>query len=169
MAWNEETNGQTNSPADGRANGATEALFQSAVPNPELNLGQAPGRIPEANADALAAQGPSGMENGMPNEAYRPGAGPINPLIQQGQPQISQPAVAIGAGMPGAALPMQSAQSPAQTDDETGADDVVWVNRAKRIIAGTHGDPHRQVQLLQQLSVVYLKERYGRSVHADEV
>lgn len=74
---------------------------------------------------------------------------PVNPLL-------SQPAVPLGP-------------SGAQQDDETGTDDLVWVNRAKRVIAGTHGDPHRQVQLLQQLSVVYLKERYGRTVRADDV
>ena len=56
------------------------------------------------------------------------------------------------------------------TDDDrqVPADDVIWVNRAKRAIAETHGDPHRKVQLIQHLRAVYLKQRFGRTVHTDE-
>ena len=53
-------------------------------------------------------------------------------------------------------------------DDTTDADDAEWVGRAKRAIAGTHGDPHRQVQLIQHLRSQYLKQRFGRTVHTDE-
>jgi hypothetical protein len=69
--------------------------------------------------------------------------------------------------MPGSAVANVPAAATIQ-DEESNQDDAVWVGRAKRIIAQTQGDPRRQVQLLQQLSVVFLKERYGRSVHSDD-
>ncbi len=154
MAWNEQV-------ADGTAQTPPRPEYQSggdySGPPATSNI--------EINTPRLTD---------LPAENYQPGAGttarPVNPLIQQGQPSVSQPAVAIGANIPGGPLAAPGAsKKPSLDDDDSGVDDVVWVNRAKRVIAGTKGDPHRQVQLLQQLSVVYLKERYGRSVHADEV
>jgi hypothetical protein len=96
-------------------------------------------------------------------------APPINPLIQQVQPvaSVSQPVVSVASGMANP-LPHAAAPPANSMDDDTVQDDALWVNRAKRIIAQTQNDPHRQVQLLQQLSVVFLKERYGRSVHTDD-
>ncbi len=113
----------------------------------------------------------SAIDSDMPIQHVA--TGPVNPLIQQGQPPLGQPSTAATSGMGNSMgseplAPPIASDTSFQNDDETGVDDVVWSSRAKRIIAGTRGDPHRQVQLLQQLSVVYLKERYGRSVHADE-
>jgi hypothetical protein len=53
-------------------------------------------------------------------------------------------------------------------DDALDADDAQWVQRAKRAIASSQGDPHRQVQLVQHLRAQYLKQRFGRTVHTDE-
>jgi len=66
--------------------------------------------------------------------------------------------------------PMQQPMLPnaAQSQDEATDNDVVWINRTKRVIAQTHGDPFRQVQLIQQLRVLYLKERFNRNVQAKD-
>jgi len=101
---------------------------------------------------------------GAPASSSMPPAFPSNPL-QSIQP-IGAPAATSGAmaGMPA------MAQQPAavQTNDNIpDADDTEWVNRAKRAIRSTQGDPHRQVQLIQHLRSQYLKQRFGRSVHTD--
>lgn len=53
---------------------------------------------------------------------------------------------------------------PSSQGNEQTEEDVVWIERAKSIVAQTQGDPHKQAQLLQQLSALYLKERFGREV-----
>jgi hypothetical protein len=85
--------------------------------------------------------------------------GPANPMMQRaaGQVGVDQPAM---AQRPQMAQPLN--------DDRVDVDDVEWVNRAKRVISGTQGDPHRQVQLIQHLRSQYLKQRFGRTVHTDE-
>jgi hypothetical protein len=163
MTWNEQTDGQT----DGQITSAPDSAPRYGMPSaPEF---QVTPPLSDGSGDTMNRPGLPGLESDMPREKYLADAAPVNPLIRQGQPSVSQPAVALAAGMASGPLPVQSTAAPLETDDESDVDDIVWVNRAKRIIASTHGDPHRQVQLLQQLSVVYLKERYGRSVHADEV
>lgn len=57
---------------------------------------------------------------------------------------------------------------PGTDSDQSDASDDIWIERTKRAIAETQGDPHRQVQLLQHLSVLYLKERFNREVQADK-
>jgi hypothetical protein len=52
--------------------------------------------------------------------------------------------------------------------DQTDAHDDIWIERSKRAIAETQNDPFRQVQLLQHLNKLYLKERFGREVQADK-
>jgi hypothetical protein len=136
--------------------------------NPALSQVGAPvtGAGPSMSPDIPLNNPGSPMAADIPSQA----APPINPLIQQVQPvaTVSQPAVSVASGMLANPLP-QAPVAPANSmDDDTVQDDALWVNRAKRIIAQTQNDPHRQVQLLQQLSVVFLKERYGRSVHADD-
>lgn len=131
-----------------------------APPNAAPNL-------PGMNPNLVPGAGAYPAEQLMPQETY-PGGVPANPLLRQAAPPVSQQAVAAGAGMAGPLPAAAQTQAPDQ-GDETDVDDVVWVNRTKKVIATTHGDPHRRVQLLQQLSVLYLKEKYGRTVHADEV
>lgn len=86
---------------------------------------------------------------------------PMSPLQQTAAPSVgSQPA----APQPVAITGMQ----PDEGDTEVQADDVVWINRAKRVIADTKGDPRRQTQLIQHLRTQYLKQRYNRQVGAGE-
>jgi len=168
MAWNEQSLPTPGNPVSSGAPGnpgAPEALpprpdaaFQP-MPNPNMQPYPSPEMQPQP--------GTYPAEQLMPKETY-PGGAPINPLMRQAPP-VSQQAVAVGAGMPAGPLPTAAQAQALSRGDETDVDDVVWVNRTKKVIATTHGDPHRRVQLLQQLSVLYLKEKYGRSVHADEV
>lgn len=135
----------------------------------------------------------SGQQNQVPQHAPQPAAGSVssngfygnNPLqgarpgqVQQSAatpaPQLNQapsqpPAVGFGTQPPMPPVAPQQAMSSMQMDDSSvDVGDVQWVNRAKRAIAGTHGDPHRQVQLIQHLRSQYLRQRFGRMVHTDE-
>jgi hypothetical protein len=109
---------------------------------------------------------------------------PANPLNQPGlannggfgQPMPQAPGVSMG--MPGAPSGVQAGIQPVsqavasnapQLDDNiSDVNDQEWVNRAKRAIGSTRGDPHRQVQLIQHLRSQYLKQRFGRTVHTDK-
>jgi hypothetical protein len=77
------------------------------------------------------------------------------------QPQAPQPL------QPQAQQPIPVAASQTE-DDRVPADDLTWINYARRAIAETRGDPHRQVQLLQHIRAQYLKQRFGRVVRTDE-
>ncbi len=57
---------------------------------------------------------------------------------------------------------------PGTDSDQPDTHDDIWIDRTKQAIAETQNDPHRQVQLLQHLSVLYLKERFNREVQADK-
>ena len=128
----------------------------------------------------------SGQQGQVPQNAQQPAAGPAptvnyyganplqpvaaNPLVQPGigsgimtgQPMM--PALGAAPGQPANGVPLN-----AQLDDNiSDVNDAGWVNRAKRAISTTHGDPHRQVQLIQHLRSQYLKQRFGRTVHTDE-
>lgn len=101
-----------------------------------------------------------------------PAAGQLQSQPPFDQPGIGRPASMPQAGPLGVSPAVPTAPQPAQdlmNDNLSDGDDVQWVNRAKRAIASTHGDPHRQVQLIQHLRSQYLKQRFGRTVHTDEV
>jgi hypothetical protein len=134
------------------------------APRPEMGGGVAPGAVPEAY-DGNSLQGQAApAERNMPKETYLPGA---NPLNQMAAPPLS-PMQPIQSAQPAGVAPM-SQQAVVQADDDaTGADDVTWINRSKRVIAETRNDPHRQVQLIQHLRAAYLRQRFGRNVHTDE-
>ena len=136
-----------------------------------------------ANPAAYAAGYTSGYPagTGLPAQtANQPQQIAHNPLQQQAavpapvqpaiQPMAVAPAPVVAAPAPLPAMPQQPAtpQTVQLDDDMPDVHDAEWVNRAKRVIGGTHGDPHRQVQLMQHLRAQYLKQRFGRMVHTDE-
>lgn len=50
-------------------------------------------------------------------------------------------------------------------------DDLIekeWVDKAKKIIAGTYNNPHQREKAVSELQVVYLKKRYGKELGAAE-
>lgn len=128
----------------------------------------------------------SGQQGQVPQNDQQPAAGPVptanyygsNPL----QPPVANPLVQPGIGsgittgqpmMPtvGTTPAAQAASGVSDielNDNASDVNDTEWVNRAKRAISTTHGDPHRQVQLIQHLRSQYLKQRFGRTVHTDK-
>lgn len=88
--------------------------------------------------------------------AYHPAAGPA-------------PANPSAAPIAAPASSTPSTATAAHDTDHMDADDDIWIERTKRAIAETQNDPYRQVQLLQHLNKLYLKERFGREVQADKV
>lgn len=69
---------------------------------------------------------------------------------------------------PAAAVPPPAPAQRVTDGDRPDADDDIWIERTKKAIAETQNDPYRQVQLLQHLNKLYLKERFGREVQADK-
>ncbi len=130
---------------------------------------QAPVPVPPAPAYLRNSplQGPSARpEQQMSNDAFMPGTNPIIPGQSQ-QPPV--PSMAATTPMQGPAVGMPALpRTTTGDDDAVTVDDVEWVNRAKRTIASSQGDPHRQVQLMQHLRSQYLQQRFGRTVHTDE-
>lgn len=50
-------------------------------------------------------------------------------------------------------------------------DDLIekeWVDKAKKIVAETQGDPYQREEAIDKLQVDYLKKRYGRELGAAE-
>lgn len=108
--------------------------------------------VPAASPAPFAGAAP--LAGGQPGQPVAYSAGSIPgaaPAMSAGVPPVAQPTVSVRLD-----------------DDTTDVNDAEWVNRAKRAIAGTHGDPHRQVQLIQHLRSQYLKQRFGRTVHTDK-
>jgi hypothetical protein len=147
---------------------------------------QAPQQVPQNMPPGMSANSvpPAGGTGGVPAPGYY-GANPLqaqamlptaamppagqypaasNPLAQAPLPAAGMPPL---AAQPALAGPMPS-DAAGMDNDTVAVDDLEWVNRAKRVIAGTKGDPHRQVQLVQHLRSQYLKHRFGRTVHTDE-
>lgn len=138
------------------------------------NTGAQPGSLP--------AYGPT--TGSVYGQAYAAPAGQAAgttqppPAPTYANPLLAQPA-APAAGMPAqtpAGPPAQGVAPPAPaiqakvTDESDRPDsgDDIWIERTKRAIAETQNDPYRQVQLLQHLNKLYLKERFGREVQADK-
>lgn len=116
------------------------------------------------NAGAAYAPQPQTMQSAAVQPSTPPPVNqpmPMSPLQQTAAPSIG---VQSTAQQPVVVTGMQ----PDEGDAEVQADDVVWINRAKRVIADTKGDPRRQTQLIQHLRTQYLKQRYNRQVGAGE-
>jgi hypothetical protein len=149
MAWSDQQyqvpqNVQPNMP--GGSMPPAGAPLGSAAPTPGY-YGANPLQGPAA---------PTPMQNAPMPQAPSMG----NPAMQAGQSPLTAMGLPAGGQAPASATSLD--------DDKVALDDVEWVNRAKRVIGGTQGDPHRQVQLIQHLRSQYLKNRFGRTVHTDE-
>jgi hypothetical protein len=160
MVWNEQQ--QPQSPQSPGPSSVPQSPAANNVPNK-------PGYFANNPLQGPMAQPPGQMSGA----GYMPGTNPA------AQPAVPVPAMAAQPAVPAAGLgtavnmpPLAPAAGPAKAaasdDDAMDVDDVEWVNRAKRVITSTQGDPHRQVQLIQHLRSLYLKQRFGRDVHTDE-
>jgi hypothetical protein len=89
----------------------------------------------------------------------------------------SVPAPAVPAPMP-AAVPMQNTGQPSMQQSIAAAlpmdaQDIdliekAWVEKAKMIVARTHGDPYTQNKALSQVKADYIQKRYGKEIKVSE-
>lgn len=85
--------------------------------------------------------------------------------IQAEARQIAMPALPV----PIAATPADDSQQSSDDNTQIVAGDVdliekEWVDKAKKIIASTKGDPHLREKEVNKLQVEYIKKRYGRII-----
>ena len=91
--------------------------------------------------------------------------------------RTEQAPVAPRAGVlppPVVAVPVSGAQPTSPVKDDTSAtpltagdDDLIekeWVDKAKKIVASTKGDPYRREQEVGRLQEDYLRKRYGKEL-----
>lgn len=143
MAWNDQT---ASVPGDGGRPDADGVI----MPPGHFAPPSAPPAMPPG--DGLPA--PASV---MPQSPLMPPPTVVNPehiVAGNSQPVSPQPGgVAQSHGQP----------RPGQPDNR----DDIWIDRTRKAIAETQNDPFRQVQLLQHLNRLYLKERFNRDVHTD--
>lgn len=98
-----------------------------------------------------------------------PENGPSGELQQSGGSQPTAPATSVNTQLP-PIVPVQQPATPAVSDDTPlmAADDEVieqeWVQKAKKIVADTKGDPYSQEKEVGKLQAEYLKKRYGKEI-----
>jgi len=93
----------------------------------------------------------------------------------QGQAQQSDdssqqqglPAVSDGLAAANPATPAPAVSTPASAED-VDLIEKAWVEKAKEIVDGTHGDPYMQSKQINQVKADYIKKRYNRDVKVDE-
>ena len=83
------------------------------------------------------------------------------------QPSQAAPLTLPPVVVPTQALPTEPPATAAATP--TSADDVEiiekeWVDKARKIVAQTRDDPHRQEQAVEELQRAYLKTRYNKDL-----
>lgn len=84
---------------------------------------------------------------------------PVAPVIapqQIAMPQVPQPIVAQPIADPASDAPITAA------DDELMEKE--WVDKVKKIIILTKGNPHEQAKAIAALQADYLKKRYNRTI-----
>lgn len=174
MAWNDQ-----NIPVSGPV-----PAYGPAPPAPGAAPALTGQNFPGGYTPPLGQPVYPGMPGAAPQQGYV-GSYAQNSLSQQQSPVQQAPPVGVpNGGMPPQAparpaSPLQPGVQPtvgrpgpipvaAQESDRIDAGDDIWIERTKKAIAETQNDPHRQVQLLQHLNKLYLKERFGREVQADQ-
>ncbi len=103
-------------------------------------------------------QAPPGPETFVKSSPAQGASSPVMPPVaaptQPAQPVTPQP-----QGL--------AAQTPAVADDN----DLIekeWVEKAKRIVAATREDPHKQNKEMSRFKADYLKKRYNKDIKLEE-
>lgn len=155
MTWNDQTQAGFNNGADTSAvNGSGDNQAARQYPANPI--------YPQAPAQPVPQSSPQQLQQ-LPPQQYQQQAQARPQPQSQPQPQATR-LPADGAYSGQALLGAQ----PGQDSDRPDSADDIWINRTKQAIAETQNDPHRQVQLVQHLSVLYLKERFNREVQTDK-
>ncbi len=176
MAWNNQLS-SVSGVSDNGVSPPMNAVPPQASPygmNQGVNNGNVPTTMP------YQQQMPPGAPAQYPQNPMYPSYPPASQPTQQMPAQMPQtpqmPTYAARSAPQATRLPdagsyegqaMLGAQ-PGTDSDKPDTHDDIWIERTKRAISETQNDPHRQVQLLQHLSVLYLKERFNREVQADK-
>ena len=138
------------------------------MPGPSPEMGgyqrqEAPKVTPERqpmqpSAEVLPARGETMESQPQPTAPAEPVVIPALPA----QPILPKP---TPAGTP---LSSPVATTPAMAGDDD-LIEKVWVDKAKKIIQDTKGDPYAQEREVSKLQADYIKKRYGKDIKlADE-
>ncbi len=117
---------------------------------------------------------PGGVEYSPDGRAYSPEVAPTHerPTQTEQAPQPAAPPVAASdIAVPQVPIPAFPVPAPAQPVSDVPAvaadDDLIekeWVDKLKKIIALTKGNPHEQAKAIAALQADYLKKRYNRNI-----
>jgi len=93
---------------------------------------------------------------------------PILPKLEE-DGQVSNSSTTNSAVSPLSSHHSQSVQDPQKADSGLSAEDVdliekEWVEKAKRIVNNTQGDPYTQNEELSKMKSEYLKKRYNKDI-----
>lgn len=168
MAWNNQLSSVSGVPDNGvrpQAGGVPPQAPPYGMDGTD-GMGQAAGRGANDGFQPAAQSTPAAysVPPALGGQPMQPSVGPYaqNPIFPTAPQQTRLPAAGSYDGQ--AILGAQ----PGTDSDQADTHDDIWIERTKRAIAETQNDPHRQVQLLQHLSILYLKERFNREVQADK-
>lgn len=102
------------------------------------------------------------------------------PKSSQGSTALAGVVINDAQSVLGSIQPVASSQQSALSDDDDDIDvpsdaqdlDLIekeWVLKAKKIVAQTEGDPHKQNEQLSKMKVTYIKKRYSKELKQSEV
>jgi hypothetical protein len=107
--------------------------------------------LPSVDTNQVSAPAPMAPATPAP---YPAPAGPLAGMpMQQPQGQSMQQVIA-------ASLPLEA--------HDLDLIEKTWVEKAKAIVARTHGDPYLQNKALSQVKADYIRKRYGRDIKVSE-
>lgn len=86
------------------------------------------------------------------------------PVLQQPEPPITPIQVTVDDTQ----TPQSTSTSSSSMPKETHIPEKEWVNRAKKIIAETHDDPHKQKHEISKVKAEYIKKRFNKTIPADD-
>lgn len=144
--------------------------MEPQIPNPNL----APGNSYEATNSLprpeVAYSSPENMPATSPELPASPETYERRPLAQA-PPSQSTASPALPVPPIPVAVPVVSTTGDATTPSVAADDDVIekeWVNKAKKVVSDTKGDPYRQGHEVSKLQADYLQKRYGKQVKIPE-
>jgi hypothetical protein len=89
-------------------------------------------------------------------------AGQAMAIPQQNQPAPQNPALAASGIAPAPPLPQQvPLQAPTQGNNDA-SDETIWMQRTKAVVEQTQNDPHKRLQMIQQLQAQYQAEHFRK-------
>lgn len=126
-------------------------------------------------AHELSAPTPSPEAWSAQNTPERPGEASVEyqgrPLSTRGESELPMPIMPV---LQSTASPLSSVGGVTPGDDSNpltaGDDEVmekVWVDKAKKIINDTKGDPYRREYEVGKLQADYIEKRYGKKLGED--